>query len=235
MYANNDFNTPRKRLFILRKVFSYTQKEMAKVCEMPTRSYQRLEYGEMGLSAETIYRFSKIFEITPSYFFIGAKLEEAIETENNVLDASSHDFIDILKITENLTENLSKVPSSVSNYTTTQLNKKLQKYLNITLDTYKHKQSIKNLEAACLNFYQLARIRDVMFLSDVQINIEGNTGKRTLAISRVKNPNLDHLSLVSIHHDISEFPRDYNFDTQKLASIIEKETGVRVIVLDSIH
>ncbi len=115
------------------------------------------------------------------------------------------------------------------------MNKKLQKYLNISLDSYKHKQSIKNLEAACLNFYQLARVRDVMFLSDVQINLEGETNKRTLAISRVKNPNLDHLSLVSIHHDISEFPTDYSFDTKKLASIIEQEAGIRVIVLDSIH
>lgn len=235
MYINNDFNTPRKRLFILRKVFSYTQKEMASVCQMPTRSYQRLEYGEMVMSAETIYKFSQIFKIKPSYFFVGSKESDIKVSSTNSLDGSSHDILDSLKITDMLSDNLNKVPSSTSNYTTTHLNKKLQKYLSVSTDSYKHRQEFQNLETACLNFYQLARVRNVLFISDTKLYLGGNQARRTLCISRVQNPNLDHLSFASVHHDISEVDGDYTFNISKLGANIQTETGMKVMVLDSLQ
>lgn len=60
---------PIKRLILLRKYFDITQTEMASICKISNRTYQRIEYEETDMTVTILLKVSHYFNIDPTYFF----------------------------------------------------------------------------------------------------------------------------------------------------------------------
>ena len=56
-----------KRLKALRESKGLKQREMAEVMKIQLRQYQRYEYGEVGVSLETLNFFADYFNVTTDY------------------------------------------------------------------------------------------------------------------------------------------------------------------------
>ena len=73
---------PHLRLRALRKHRKITQKEMAKLCSLSVRTYQRVESDDSPFDAKIIMKVSDRFEVSPEYFFKDEEQEaEPVENE----------------------------------------------------------------------------------------------------------------------------------------------------------
>ena len=62
-----------KRIFELRSAKGWTQRTAAEKCGLSAGFFCDIENGKRGLSAENLYRISKVFRVSMDAFFRGAE------------------------------------------------------------------------------------------------------------------------------------------------------------------
>ena len=227
-------DTPRKRLFILRKYLRLTQDEVSKKCKIPKRSYQRIEYGEMDLTAELIISISKSLGVDSSYFFLPKDViysgDSGFNISQRVTEEILSKLLDLTQRTKNLTTNLKSVPASTSNFKNTIFNKALQKEMRVQQSVFLNSQLVDNIQNACLNTYYIAKPQLNLFLLEANLKLDiSNSNMKTLCIVRASNNNLDRVEVIALHLR-TNYPEG-SFSLKDLASKLSNEIGVKVHIL----
>ena len=226
-------NTPRRRLFLLRKILNETQRDMACRCNIPLRSYQRLEYGEMVFTVDIIFAISRAINISPSFFLIKNFQYTPILNQEYCIDTTEKvvaELKEYLRITSWLSRSFDKVPSVESNLKRSHFNKRFLKEKKGYSEFLFHSKQKWDIEIASLNFEKITMAsKGDMFLTLTSFEKNG-VDVDSVYLSIVIDNRADYLKIHSVHSDLSKLDGLSNLNLQKLYDDLSNHLPCRLFL-----
>jgi transcriptional regulator with XRE-family HTH domain len=230
-----DKSSPRRRLVFLRKVLGLTQKEFSARAGIPLRSYQKIEYGEMDLNTDLIFKISDQFPIRPSFFF---KVYEPIEKgplKNEFLaDGIEHKIIHELRgIIEGHKSQLTprSFLTSENSLKAIVLNKNLQSTLDAKKSKYASSNTGLDKELLSLWFCHILNNTEVYSMGIIEHKFNGTLAHKTISINYLAKKSFDKPEVRSHHVDISQFPEPSESDMKTLCASLSKQINSDILLL----
>lgn len=229
-----DKSSPRRRLVFLRKVLGLTQKDFSARAGIPLRSYQKIEYGEMDLNTDLIFKISDEFPISPSFFFKIYEPAKSISAKDHLITDEielkiMHELRGIVEVHKNQIPTKSLLTSENSLKSIT-LNKNLQSTLEANKSKYISSTTSINKESLSLWFCHILNNNEVYSMGIVDHKFNG-TGHKTISINYLAKKNFDTPEVRSHHVDISQFPEPSESDMKSLCASLSKQISSDVLLL----